>query len=60
MKNYQLKFDFGEGEDCHKAYELWLEHHGYLDTNPRWVHFQEVWKGLEAFKKDQDDTRSKA
>lgn len=47
MKNYQLKLDFGEGERCHKAYEVFLQAFEKEDTPEEWAIFVECWKAVE-------------
>ena len=47
MKPYQLKLDFGEGEKCHRAYEVFLEAFDKEDTPEEWAIFVECWKSVE-------------
>lgn len=46
-KPYQLKLDFGEGEKCHRAYEIFLQAYDKEDTPEEWAIFVECWKGIE-------------
>ena len=41
--SYQHKLDFGEGPECHKAYEDFLAVNNLEDTNSSWVLFVECW-----------------
>ena len=47
MKPYQLKLDFGEGEKCHRAYEIFLQAYDKEDTPEEWAIFVECWKSVE-------------
>lgn len=47
MKPYQLKLDFGEGEKCHRAYEIFLQAYDKEDTPEEWAIFVECWKSIE-------------
>lgn len=47
MKPYQLKLDFGEGEKCHRAYEIFLQAYDKEDTPEEWAIFVECWKSME-------------
>lgn len=47
MKPYQLKLDFGQGEKCHKAYEIFLQAYDKEDTPEEWAIFVECWKSIE-------------
>ena len=47
MKNYQLKLDFGEGEKCHRAYEIFLQAYDKEDTPEEWAIFVECWRSVE-------------
>ena len=40
---YQHKLDFGEGPECHKAYEDFLAINRLEDSNENWVMFLECW-----------------
>lgn len=41
--NYQHKLDFGEGPECHKAYEDFLVVNRLEDSNENWMMFLECW-----------------
>lgn len=41
--SYQYKLDFGEGPECHKAYEDFLKVNDLGDTNENWVLFLNCW-----------------
>ena len=47
MKPYQLKLDFGEGEKCHRAYEIFLQAYDKEDTPEEWAIFVECWRSVE-------------
>lgn len=47
MKPYQLKLDFGEGQKCHRAYEIFLQAYDKEDTPEEWAIFVECWKSVE-------------
>lgn len=47
MSKYQLKLDFGEGQQCHQAYETYIESYGVEDTEAEWVSFVNVWQAVE-------------
>ena len=40
---YQHKLDFGEGPECHAAYQDFLRANNLEDTNASWVLFVECW-----------------
>ena len=41
--SYQHKLDFGEGPECHAAYEDFLKANKLEDSNENWVLFAECW-----------------
>ena len=42
--SYQYKLDFGEGPECHQAYEDFLKVNELEDTNENWVFFLACWE----------------
>jgi len=50
MKGYQLKLDFGEGPDCHKLYEEFLQETGIEDTPEQWGMFVRCYELMEGMR----------
>lgn len=50
MKGYQLKLDFGEGPECHKLYEEFLQETGNEDTSEQWSMFVTCYQVIEGMK----------
>jgi hypothetical protein len=50
MKGYQLKLDFGEGQECHKLYEEFLQETGMEDTPEQWSIFVRCFEIVEGAK----------
>lgn len=50
MKNYQLKLDFGEGQDCHRLYEEFLQETGIEDTPEQWGMFVRCYELMEGMR----------
>lgn len=44
--SYQHKLDFGEGPECHAAYEDFLKVNDLEDSNENWVTFLDCWKHI--------------
>lgn len=47
MKNYQMRLDFGEGQECHSLYEYWLEVTGEKDDSRNWEEFKMIYNELK-------------
>lgn len=41
--SYQHKLDFGEGPECHQAYEDFLRVNELEDSNANWTMFLQCW-----------------
>ena len=41
--SYQRKLDFGEGPECHQAYEDFLRVNELEDSNANWTMFLQCW-----------------
>lgn len=41
--SYQYKLDFGEGPECHQAYEDFLRVNELEDSNANWTMFLQCW-----------------
>lgn len=50
MKGYQLKLDFGEGPECHRLYEEFLQETGTEDTAEQWGMFVTCYQVIEGMK----------
>lgn len=50
MKGYQLKLDFGEGQDCHRLYEEFLQETGIEDTPEQWGMFVRCYELMEGMR----------
>lgn len=50
MKGYQLKLDFGEGPDCHRLYEEFLQETGIEDTPEQWGMFVRCYELMEGMR----------
>jgi hypothetical protein len=46
---YQYKLDFGEGAECHEAYQEYLKQYELEDDNERWVMFTVAWNQFKGF-----------
>ena len=44
--SYQYKLDFGEGPECHAAYEDFLKVNELEDCNENWVMFLRCWEQI--------------
>lgn len=44
--SYQHKLDFGEGPECHEAYEEFLKVNDLEDNTENWVLFVNCWTRL--------------
>lgn len=44
--SYQHKLDFGEGPECHEAYQQFLVVNDLEDSNENWVTFLECWNHI--------------
>ena len=43
---YQHKLDFGEGPECHEAYEDFLRLNALEDSNENWTMFLRCWEQI--------------
>lgn len=50
MRGYQLKLDFGEGPECHKLYEEFLQETGIEDTPEQWGMFVRCYELMEGMR----------
>ncbi len=50
MRGYQLKLDFGEGQDCHRLYEEFLQETGIEDTPEQWGMFVRCYELMEGMR----------
>ena len=50
MKGYQLKLDFGEGPECHRLYEEFLQETGMEDTVEQWGMFIKCYQLINEIK----------
>lgn len=57
MKGYQLKLDFGEGQECHKLYEEFLQETGMEDTAEQWGMFVNCYQVIESMKATKESKR---
>jgi hypothetical protein len=44
--SYQHKLDFGEGPECHAAYEDFLKANNLEDSNTNWTMFLACWEQI--------------
>jgi hypothetical protein len=57
MKGYQLKLDFGEGQECHKLYEEFLQETKTEDTPEQWGMFVTCYQVIESMKVMEESKR---
>jgi hypothetical protein len=57
MKGYQLKLDFGEGKECHRLYEEFLQETGIEDTAEQWGMFVTCYQVIESMKVMEESKR---
>jgi hypothetical protein len=57
MKGYQLKLDFGEGQECHKLYEEFLQETGMEDTAGQWGMFIKCYQLINEIKIMEESKR---
>jgi hypothetical protein len=57
MKGYQLKLDFGEGPECHRLYEEFLQKTGIEDTAEQWGMFIKCYQLINEIKIMEESKR---
>ena len=57
MKGYQLKLDFGEGQECHRLYEEFLQETGMEDTAEQWGMFIKCYQLINEIKIMEESKR---
>ena len=57
MKGYQLKLDFGEGPECHRLYEEFLQETGTEDTAEQWGMFIKCYQLINEIKIMEESKR---
>ena len=57
MKGYQLKLDFGEGPECHRLYEEFLQETKTEDTVEQWGMFIKCYQLINEIKIMEESKR---